>query len=356
MFSMTKAKPHAERKRMLAHVYTKTFVDNSADLVEIMNAMNQDKLSPLLRTWAKEKKAANVLPLAESYNMDVTTAYIYGLNNATNWIENPEEANIYLNAFEASLGPDTFFLLEFPKLTGLLAKIGIQIVPARVYECFPVFMSFGLQMSDNTKKSLETGPPAGKTTSPIVYNYLRQKFIEANVPKEDIDNMVASEMLDHLHAGHEATGILTTYLMWELTKNTALQDRLIKELRSLRASGKAVESSQLLDDILMETMRLHPAAWGPFPRMTPEEGGQLGKYDNIPPGVAVSASPYTLGRNPHVFPKPDEWLPQRWSEASPEERKEMEKWVWVFGSGSRICIGRHLAVIGMSPFSPAPRI
>lgn len=39
------------------------------------------------------------------------------------------------------------------------------------------------------------------------------------------------------------------------------------------------------------------------------------------------------------------WRPERWLEVTQDERDEMMRWFWAFGSGGRMCIGNNLAVI-----------
>jgi hypothetical protein len=51
---------------------------------------------------------------------------------------------------------------------------------------------------------------------------------------------------------------------------------------------------------------------------------------DIPAGTTVSASVYSLHRNPKAFPKPKEWRPERWVEATNESKKDMMKGFWVF--------------------------
>lgn len=75
----------------------------------------------------------------------------------------------------------------------------------------------------------------------------------------------------------------------------------------------------------------------------PRGGAKLGGFD-VPAGTAVSASIYSLHRNEEVFSNPEEWKPERWSEATPEKRRQMLKWFWIFGSGGRMYIGNHLGV------------
>lgn len=106
-----------------------------------------------------------------------------------------------------------------------------------------------------------------------------------------------------------------------------------------------LESMPYLHAVLKESIRLRGTAPTPNPRLTPPKTTTtLGPYDNIPPGVRVSAFAWCLHRNESIFPNPEVWMPERWLNLSKEEADEKEKWFWAFGSGSRMCLGRNLAM------------
>jgi unspecific monooxygenase len=114
--------------------------------------------------------------------------------------------------------------------------------------------------------------------------------------------------------------------------------------------SRSIDSLPLLDAILMETLRLRPSVPGSQPRIAPpsEPSSPISicGYTNIPAGTRVSAQAYSLHRNTEVFPEPELWKPERWLDANQFEKDEMMRWFWAFGSGGRMCIGNHLAVIG----------
>ena len=113
-------------------------------------------------------------------------------------------------------------------------------------------------------------------------------------------------------------------------------------------SPKDIDALPLLNAILLETLRFHTPIPGMEPRVSPPltspSGNRLGRFEGIPGGIRVSTMPYTLHRNPEVFPRPESFDPRRWLDSSPSELKEMHRWFWAFGSGGRMCIGSHLAI------------
>jgi cytochrome P450 len=65
--------------------------------------------------------------------------------------------------------------------------------------------------------------------------------------------------------------------------------------------------------------------------------------DYFPAGVGISNNPYATARDPEVFPDPETYEPDRWTNATAEMRLMSRP----FSIGPRNCIGRHLALIGL---------
>lgn len=152
-------------------------------------------------------------------------------------------------------------------------------------------------MCDAAEEAIATKSVATPGDNPTVYGQLRTMMLKqeskssgsdkpANALTEQQRLEMASEMLDHLAAGFDTSGITLTYLAWELSqpKNAAIQKALRKELGSLQpsihAAGEAgekvslpdpkkIDALPLLHAVTMETLRLHAAIPGSQPRVTP---------------------------------------------------------------------------------------
>lgn len=348
MFAMAEPKPHLERRRMLANVYTKTYIQSSPELTDTLNTMLSERLLPQMRSWAETGKEVDVHRENKAFIMDCGTAYIFGLGNGTNFIQKPEEKAL-LRDFELGIS-GLFWFAEAPSFVKFMGCFGIKLIRDEVIKSFQVMEDLCLKMSEKAKLAMQHNSAKVRSAPPTVYAQLRKKLEEAKNSPDAINTMTAAELLDHTQAGPDPAGITLTYVMAELSQNPAARHRLREELRTLQrkdaiwSSPRALDDLPYLDAVVMETMRLHPGAFGPFPRLVPPGGTTLGRFSNIPQGTTVSTSAYSLHRNPSVFPEPERWRPERWLDSGAEARKEMQKWFWVFGSGSRMCIGNHLAV------------
>ena len=148
--------------------------------------------------------------------------------------------------------------------------------------------------------------------------------------------------------------------MLELSRQVHIQSRLRFELRSLSSmnsnhdtliSAKELDSIELLDGIIKESLRLRPTFSEGQPRITsPATMSSLGDFNMIAPNTRINAYPWLLHRNPAIFLDPETWCPERWMRGGADDKMqdEKEQWFWAFGKGPRACIGNHLVMQGKS--------
>ncbi|XP_035630868.1 24-hydroxycholesterol 7-alpha-hydroxylase [Oncorhynchus keta] len=70
----------------------------------------------------------------------------------------------------------------------------------------------------------------------------------------------------------------------------------------------------------------------------------------IPPGDLLMVSPYWAHRNPHYFPEPEEFKPERWDKADLVKNVFLEGFV-AFGGGRNQCPGRWYALMELHMFA-----
>lgn len=106
-----------------------------------------------------------------------------------------------------------------------------------------------------------------------------------------------------------------------------------------------LENLPYLGAVLKESIRLRNGLPVLNPRVTPSgRRTTLGPYKDIPSGVRIVACGYCLHRNEEIFPECKRWIPERWLDSTEEELSAMDKLFWGFGSGSRQCLGRNVAM------------
>jgi cytochrome P450 len=343
-------------------------------MTEVTKELLFNRMLPKLEAYASQSKVFNIYPELSGMTMDFVTGYQFGLAASSNLIQDDDFRDHFLDLYDSRRSYN-FFSQEMPHFTSFLASIGYRIVPEWVEAANKRIEEWTMKMCDgassflsNTKAiRVEDVAAEDAQNFPAVYSQLvsgmaksKKDSLTTNAQQERLD--IASELLDHLAAGFDTSGITLVYVIHELSRNPDIQDALRKELRTLDppvsmtqarhessvlASPKIVEALPLLDAIIQESLRLYAAIPGPEPRVTPVSGctlGPEGEYQRIPGGVRISAQAWSLHRNGEVYERPEEWLPSRWLDANEEVLKEMKRWFWAFGSGGRMCVGSNLAL------------
>ncbi len=115
------------------------------------------------------------------------------------------------------------------------------------------------------------------------------------------DREVVVEAGSFIFAGTDTTANTLTYTLYNILSDPALRDALEKELAAVDEpyTDSKLEPLPVLNAVIKETLRLFGAAPGALPRVSPQEGAQLGEYF-IPGGtiVATQACKQTVGQTP----------------------------------------------------------
>ncbi|KAK5073055.1 hypothetical protein LTR64_000536 [Lithohypha guttulata] len=405
MFSTVGHTPHAQKKRIMANIYSKSHLQNSAQVQANSHELLFGRFLPLLQSFAESGESVEIHEVNNAFTMDFMTAYQFGIARSSNFTQNVEVRRKYLHLYH-SRRDWQFISSELPPLVRkMLQRIGVSLYPPAVHQANAWLEEWSKNMcdaADEYLKLLQTGattasagheplvfkqyktglvalrkkdPMAGLEVHPHLdegMNFTRGlKNAEVVVPNENQTLLeVYSDMVDQLAAGHETSGIALTYLYYELSKHPDMQDRLFAEVSNLEPriqwppassvedmslpTAKDIDNLTYLNALIMEVLRLHAPIPGMQPRITPSTPGgvSLGPpntqhhYTGLPSKIRVSAMPYTLHKIPSVFTdperfNPDRWLPEHTSEA---QMTEMNRHFWAFGSGGRKCIGMNLAL------------
>ena len=376
MFSMEKRDVHSARKRMISNVYAKSSLQTSPALREISETILCSRMLP--RIAAAPEGVLEAYELFSALTLDVVTGYIFGLEQGSNFTDHPEVGAKWLHDYKTRQ-PYLFWIQEMPNIFQLFSKLGLGgwLIPDWVGRKSAAIEEQCLEWCDAAEAAILSGKAAESARHyPTVYGQLRNMLRKQQKSAEKQDSQLsqeqrldlASEMLDHLAAGFDTSGITLTYLAWELSRpcNLEIQSALRKELLSIRPaqptttakSATYLPSSKDLDElptlhaVVMETLRLHAAIPGGQPRVTPANttlGPPGAEVYGIPAGVRVVSAAHSLHRNPEVFPEPGRWRPERWldEKGGVDGGGEKARWFWAFGSGGRMCVGSNLAVLEM---------
>lgn len=176
------------------------------------------------------------------------------------------------------------------------------------------------------------------------------------------DKMLRDILVNFIIAGRDTTAQALSWCIYELSKNTDIQDRARNEVRELwtmengesvgrtvgdgnpvSISYDCVNKMKYLEAICFETLRLYPSV--------PKEAKYVVKDDILPGdkfqvhrGDSVSFFPYVMGRTPALWGEDClEFNPDRFF-----NKPKPSPFVFTsFQAGPRTCLGQNLAILEM---------
>ncbi|KAK6330384.1 hypothetical protein TWF696_003480 [Orbilia brochopaga] len=163
----------------------------------------------------------------------------------------------------------------------------------------------------------------------------------------------------NVFAGSDTTAISLRAIIYNLLKYPRVMEKLRAELTAaLPPTTTAIPPYSItnalpyLSAVIKESLRLHPAVGILLERLVPEGGATIaGQF--LPAGTIVGCNPWVVHRDPRVYgADADNFRPERWIEATDEQRAAMERSDLVFGSGKRTCIGRNISLLEVHKLIP----
>lgn len=152
----------------------------------------------------------------------------------------------------------------------------------------------------------------------------------------------------NVSAGSDTTAIVLRAIIFFFLTHSTCYDRFLEEVkqvlkaRSEEVSGQHISwteayNMKYFQACLKEAMRLHPALGQILPRVVPQGGIHLcGTF--LPQGTEVGCNAWTVHRDKSVFGEDaDIFRPERWLDPDEEKVRNMDRYHFVFGAGSRTC-------------------
>ncbi|XP_036333127.1 probable cytochrome P450 4e1 isoform X1 [Rhagoletis pomonella] len=156
---------------------------------------------------------------------------------------------------------------------------------------------------------------------------------------------IFEEVSTFVFEGHDTTASAIGFTIYSLSRHTQIQERAFQEQYAIFGNDlqrnptyQELGEMKYLELILKETLRLYPSV--PFIVRTLQEQTEIGGFQ-IPAGTSIGCIIIALGTNPHSFPEPFKFKPERF-----ENRITSNPYDYVpFSAGPRNCIGQKFAMM-----------
>ncbi|CAB3359766.1 Hypothetical predicted protein [Cloeon dipterum] len=166
------------------------------------------------------------------------------------------------------------------------------------------------------------------------------------------DPKIAATMaLDLLLVGIDTTSVSLASTLNMLARNPEKQDILYEELKQAMPDPSQPTTESVLNEMpflracVKETLRMYPVIIGNGRSLTSD--AEIGGYQ-VPKGTHVIFPHYVLSNIPEYFPRPSEFLPERWLKSSTDKCPVHQGKIHPFASlpfsfGRRTCLGKRFA-------------
>ncbi|PVI05322.1 benzoate 4-monooxygenase cytochrome-like protein P450 [Periconia macrospinosa] len=163
-------------------------------------------------------------------------------------------------------------------------------------------------------------------------------------------------------AGSDTSSTVLTSLFFYLARNKRCYEIVEREVRTAFSDPSQIhfsavkESCPYLQACVKEAMRISPPAGGSMWR---ESEGLVVDGEYMPAGYDIGTSIYALHHKEEYFPRPFEYIPERWIKPAGEVNPDFDfvtedsidkahSAFHTFSVGSRACIGRMMAYMEIS--------
>ncbi|XP_049865292.1 cytochrome P450 6B5-like [Pectinophora gossypiella] len=244
---------------------------------------------------------------------------------------------------EGALGIEFFMMIP-----GILKTLNSLVFPAEITKFF-----YDLVKTVFTQRN---GVPSNrKDFMDLILEMKQQKVIRGNklVDDEEIsveltDGMIAAQAFVFYVAGFETSSTTLSFLLYELTKNPGIQEKLLEEVdEALKKSGGNITYDVLMDlpyltQVFDETLRKYPIV-DPLQRCAVDDYKIPGTDLTIKKGEIVFVSVSGIHNDEKYYPNPEKFDPERFSA---ENSRDRHSCAYIpFGTGPRNCIGMRFAKV-----------
>ena len=212
-------------------------------------------------------------------------------------------------------------------------------------------------IKDSIKKRTTCSEPNDKKTDLI---WLLYQALKASGGSENIEEIVIDMVMTTYLASYDSTTTTLVYIFYSIATNPSIENLCLEEInRSLERNCNELDPDELpyCSAVVTETIRLYPVFPVTFRAL--EKPYKVGEV-TLPTGVSLFVPIWEIQRDARNYPRPTEFIPERWVKRSKEDSPE---WIrrthddgtpggiaagnndayLAFSAGGRNCVGQKLA-------------
>ncbi|KAI9842249.1 MAG: hypothetical protein M1837_007394 [Sclerophora amabilis] len=338
LFSTSDIKYHASLKRATARIYSMTALTELEPHVDVCVDLFVSRIKQIM---TPNPVALDVSAWVQYFAFDVLGEVNF--SRRLGFLETGSDVDGMIHVADEMLRYVSL-VGQMPSLDKLLLGNPILALVSRNSEESNQVLQFALKMIHERQQSSEK------------HNDILSRLLEtheASPEKLSFREIIAVTSINII-AGHDTLAINLRSVLYYLCRNPnpyrTLRDEIDEAVNAGKINSKPVTYAEAislpyLSAVVSESMRIHPTTGFILERHVPEGGAILCGID-LPANTIVGVNAWAIQRNKDIFGEDvDEFRPERWIESPPEQIKEMQRNLFVFGAGARGCLGRNIALM-----------
>ncbi|XP_077541889.1 cytochrome P450 4c3-like isoform X2 [Haemaphysalis longicornis] len=334
------------RRRLFTPAFHFRIVDDFIDTINAQSFILATKLGKL----SSNKQSFNVVPVVAMCTLDIICETVMGTTISAQSNENSP----YVVAVNR-LG-EIFFERVFRPIQQVDFIFKLTPVGQLYNKCLNTVHSFARQVIAERKEALrkeidsgvitldedQSSTNVGRRTPRPFMDLLLLEHFKGNITEDGIREEVDTFMF----AGHDTTASGISWALFLIGHHPEEQKLIYDELYSIFGDDKDryvtpddLKQMKYLECAIKESQRIYPSV--PGIARTCTEPFTIGGV-TLPKGSIIQVVPFFLHRDPTVFPKPEEFHPERFL---PDNAKGRHPYAYIpFSAGPRNCIGQKFAL------------
>lgn len=332
LFTMSNHKQHADRRRLLAHLFSMSTMKDYEPVISDNVRLCMD----LIAEQGRQGQTSNLYDWFHYLSMDIICELSFG--RTFNMLREGMNSTYIQEMYQSlEIEPVRYHFGFLNRYAGWAPLKWVRDSEAASVKSFHK----GIRMVQEYKQN-----PEKKRAKDLLRKMLDARDEAGNALPEEELNVEATGLI---LAGSHTTSSSLTWIVWRLLRHPEIMKRLVKELddalsqcpRHAVPLHHHLEHLVYFNAVIKEGLRIDTAVPGSTPRYVPYPGAEIsGHY--LPAGATVSIQAYSAHRDPDVFPDPEVFNPDRWLSETPDMRR---MYIPFGADGPRKCIGIHLAYV-----------
>lgn len=341
IFATTPSDLHKIRRAPIAPLFSRKRILELEPIIK-------DKIAELTTIIRRFQTDGEILDINKAYmtlTEDIIYQYCFGKNKGE--LSSPGFSDSLDESFRITI-KGGYLSVFFP----WIPKIMMSLPPHILLKISPAFSTFLDIKSDliNMVRDVQSGCDKEDTTTSIHNDHASviRELANSHLPAhERTVTRIADEASNILAAGVTTSGWTATVASYYIISQPHIFATLHEELRSNFPDLDTIpdlvklEKLKYLQACVKEGLRMGIGESWRSPRI-PRQGSVSYKDWVIPQDSVISMSKYDISSDERVFPKPKQFIPERWLDyAKYNGGVNPNDYLVVFGRGTRACLGRE---------------